>query len=129
MTAPALPTYAVDACREYEHWASEIPRLTDAIGAVRCPNETWVDDEHGSWLSEGESCFHAASQVTLPAGSLPDDGDRPIRLDEIANRVADCPACSELVDLIRARRHARKRWGVAKRRVRAAGKRAIGGRP
>lgn len=48
----------------------------------------------------------------------------PPRLPAIAKAVADCPACSLLCTLIRDRKHARQQWGVAKRKVRAIGRRA-----
>lgn len=121
----ASPAYAVDACREYEHWAAEVRRLTDAIVASTCPKEAPEHVDEDGWdVDEVASCFEKAKREPVEIGRYQ---SRPPFLSEIAERVAGCPRCSELVDLIRARRHARKQWGVAKRKVRAAGKRAIGG--
>ena len=117
------PDYAVAACASYQHWASEVRRLTDAITDCECPLDTIATFE-----SEEDarcSCFTEAKTEFVPAGSQPDDGDRPKTLDEIGEEVKDCESCTQLVTLIRERKHARQRWGVAKRKVRAAGKRAL----
>ena len=121
MSKPTLTERALAACLDYEHWASEIARLSDAIAATRCPNESEPEAET-NWPGS-PSCFHGASQ-----GSIGGDGcdyARRFTLEEIAERVADCAECSRLVVLIRGRRHARKMLGAAKRKVRRIGRRAM----
>jgi hypothetical protein len=112
---------AVRACQEYERWASEVRRLTEAIKGIVCPIEgVPAEDGLGTHLSH----FAAACDVRVDMDGPWDEAPaaRRLTLEEIEPRVADCPKCSELVDLIRARRHARKQFGVAKRRVRQVGK-------
>jgi hypothetical protein len=112
---------AVRACQEYERWASEVRRLTEAIGAVVCPRE--VPDED---LDPMGSHFSEASDIRTDTDNWRPDyaGPRRLNLSEIEDEdaVADCPACSRLCALIRERRHARKQFGIAKRRVRSVGK-------
>jgi len=115
---------ALEACRAYDHWASEIRRLTAAIGDCLCPKES--DESQGEeWASGGyakyASCFRRAAEETFP-GHQPDDGPTRRDLDAIAKAVADCPACSLLCTLIRDRKHARQQWGVAKRKIRVIGR-------
>jgi hypothetical protein len=94
------------ACREYNVWAGEVARLNKAIAAAWCPRE----------IEQAVSCFSEAKSREIWKG--PDYDPRRPTLDEIAKEVAACPTCTELVDLIRKRRHARMRWGVAKQAVR-----------
>ena len=103
---------ALAACRAYDHWAHEIKRLTSEIGAVECPREG-----EPSPFATFPSHFRQAADVRVGMG------DR-LTLDEIRKRVADCPECSRLCVLIAERREARKRFGVAKRAVRRAGRTA-----
>ena len=105
-------TYAAGACVEYERWASEVRRLTDAICECDCPHENAVTFEL--------SCFSAEKEEYVVESSIGEE--RPPTLDEIGERVKDCESCTHLVALIRDRMHARQRWGVAKRKVRHAGK-------
>lgn len=119
---------ALRACRDYEHWAREIVRLTDAIRECLCPYES--ESEQDTHKPPTPSCFRDASE-DRPSGY--DEwgdfvsGPRPT-LNEIAERVADCPECSRLVGLIRERRQARRKFGAAKRAVRRVG-RAAGAEP
>lgn len=88
-------------------------------------------DPDGGWSGpEGEnvSCFTAASKEKTDADAwLPGYSHlRPPNLDEIEGEVMDCPACSRLCQLIRERKHARQRWGVAKRAVRHVARKARG---
>jgi len=122
MSTDSSPTAAERACGEYEHWASEVRRLTDAIGAVQCPREIPDDD----WNAR-TSHFAEAADVRIVSGAIPghDMIERRLTLDEIEQRVGDCWHCRDLVTLIRARRYARKQFGIAKRRVRTVGKRVV----
>lgn len=113
---------AVHACRDYDHWAAEIPRLSAAIGAIKCPRQ--LTDEWGSVDDEAVSCFQRAAREEFP-GNQPDDGPTRRNLDAIAKVVANCPECSRLCVLIRERKYARQRLGVAKRTIRAIGRRAL----
>jgi hypothetical protein len=121
---------ALDACERYDHWASEIARLKQAIASCRCPHEwpprywrwngepsMWADDR-----PDAPSCFAREQVRTVCTGMLPDDGYRRVWLSEIAAAVKDCEACSRLCALIAERREARKQWGIAKRRIRAVGR-------
>ena len=122
-TLPA--DYALAACAEYERWAAEIRRLTDAICECECPKE-WdgvdtYDEESNS------SCFASAKAEYVVESSIGET--RPLFLHEIEERVKDCEACTQLVTLIRDRKLARQRWGVAKRKVRVAGKRELAEAP
>jgi hypothetical protein len=120
------PGRAADACRDYEHWASEITRLTAEIVAVECPEEREPDiDEAGALVEAVDSCFRRAREDSAnwtPGG--PEDPPHPPTLATIAKAVASCPECSRLCVLIAERKHARQRFGVAKRAVRSVGKRA-----
>jgi hypothetical protein len=123
---------AVAACREYEHWASEVRRLTDAMAELRCWAESDVEEET-HWAGS-ESHFRTVSQERLDVyDGWTEEGctSRRRTLEEVAAHpeVAACSACSQLVELIRARRYARKRYGVAKRAVRRAGKLALAPTP
>lgn len=121
MTRAAGGERAWEACGEYETWAAAVRRLTEEIAAIQCPNESEVEqDTH--WPGS-PSCFSIAREQRRPE-SYHGDGNppRPLRLNEIEPLVADCPECSRLVKLIRARKVARQRYGVAKRKVRAVGK-------
>lgn len=107
------------ACLEYDWWASEVQRTTDAISMNECPNE-------GHWMIETDpeplpSCFTTAKTTPIIENHLGEE--RRASLDDIAESVNDCPACTQLVKDIRARRHARKRLGVAKRKIRHVAKR------
>jgi hypothetical protein len=115
----ATEMQAGSACREYERWASEVRRLTEAIGAVVCPRE--VPDEDLDLMG---SHFSEASDLRTDTDNWRPDyaGPRRLNLSEIEDAVANCPACSRLCALIRERRHARKQFGIAKRRVRSVGK-------
>lgn len=115
---------AVNACRDYEHWAGEVKRLTQEIGKVVCPEqEVRYLVEDPDWpIVNGESHFEIERTVLKPRYM---DAPDPRTLDEVAEAVKDCPECSRLCVLIRERKHARQRFGVAKRAVRRAGKLAI----
>lgn len=119
---------AEKACADYERWSAEIKRLTAEIANTRCPVEETTAEavEQGTpvWVDPVPSCFRRAAQTMIPP-MYPDDGERPIRLAEIAPLVADCPDCTRLVELIAARKQARQRLGIAKRAIRAAGKRQL----
>lgn len=127
MSRPTTAERALEACRLYEHWAGEVRRLTDAIAAERCPKE-W-DGEELLMPGEDPEGSHVADafKIQVPAGPLPDDGPRGLRLGEVAARpeVRACPSCSRLVALIAERKHARLQYGIAKRRVRQVGKVAV----
>lgn len=121
------PPSALRACRDYEHWASEVKRLTAEIGSIACPKQE-VDQPEGMdgplvMFTEGDSCFQEAKEIRVTV-SGDDWEERPLRLEEIARRVSDCSACSRLCVLI-AERRARQQFGVAKRRVRSVGKKLI----
>lgn len=113
----------VEACVAYEHWASEIRRLTAAISDCTCPNESGRAGEGDGWHSV-PSCFTTARTEEFP-GVMPDDGPTRRNLDSIEKAVAACPACAQLCVLIRERKSARQQWGVAKRRIRVLGRRAL----
>lgn len=119
MSPATMPAYAAAACQEYDHWAGEVARLTAEIADITCPREVEGEESH----------FREASRVQVPAGPLPDHGSRPLFLHEVRERVKACPQCDNLAATISARRHARKRWGVSKRKVRHAGKLASGANP
>lgn len=110
------------ACLNYDHWASEVARLTKEISGEVCPKEAEADAA-GIY---GNSCFKAQREPDLVWENHPEmgavDRERWVSLSEVEERVADCPSCSRLCKLIRARRYARKRWGVAKRQIRHAAK-------
>jgi len=121
-----LAERAIAACRDYDRWASEVSRLTEAIRETECPHEAPAEQE--THFRGYPSCFKEAAQKEVPEIlSRPEHGLRRLTLDEIEREVKDCPACSRLVQLIRDRRHARRMFGAAKRRVRALGKRAAAG--
>ena len=108
------------ACIEYERWAAEMARLTAAIGNESCPigltKVIELDMVSGS-------CFERATRERTDADNwIPGHGNRPLNLDEIEEEVESCESCTRLVHAIRARKHARQRFGVAKRLVRLAGK-------
>lgn len=112
---------ATEACVEYERWASEVGRLTRELGAISCPNEGPQEDDGFAWR---KSCFQEARDDRAnwkPEGA--ENPPHPPSLAEIAKLVADCPECSKLCRLIAERKHARQRFGVAKRLVRAVGRR------
>ena len=113
--------HAIEACREYEHWASEVGRLTGEIRECGCPLET-----PPQWPSAPatDSCFSKASEKECP-GRQPDDGPQRLNLDGIQKEVESCESCVHLCNLIRQRKHARQRYGVAKRRVRSVGKKLL----
>ena len=114
---------AEEACAEYERWAAEVSRLTGAISETRCPEEPTLDGDGLANDDGGKSCFTKAKSETTDADNfLPGHGDRRLNLDEIEEEVEGCESCSGLVGLIRERKHARQRFGVAKRRVRMVGK-------
>lgn len=100
MSNPAAREDALTACLEYDRWASEVARLTEEIREATCPKGTG-----------GYSCFQVAR--TDPANPVGPS------LATLAMLVADCPSCSRLCELIAARKHARQRFGVAKRRIRS----------
>lgn len=110
-----LTCRAVAACRDYELWASEVRRLTVAIGEVECPNEAKEPPQGGEWFFDPESHFAIARREPVGPEDVPS-------LDEVERRVQDCEACVRLCRLIRERQHARQRFGVAKRAVRHVGK-------
>ena len=95
-------------------------RLTDSIADCECPHEHHGDNESDGFYFEA-SCFADAKGKPVVESSLGEE--RRATLDEIAELVKECPACSALCVLIRERMDARKKWGVAKRKVRHAGKR------
>ena len=113
---------ARDACIEYERWAAEVRRLTDAIGEGECPFQASPEAE--THYRGCPSCFREAADEIIPSRE-PDDGPNRRSLNMIEIKVASCESCTRLVGFIRARKHARQRYGVAKRAVRLAGKRAI----
>lgn len=116
--------YALDACAEYEHWASEVGRLTNDIRDCICPKENVEDPtgEFGSPFGTEPSCFQRAKNDPANVTGSVESGPAQPNLFAIAKLVAGCPSCSKLCDLISARRHARNRFGIAKRKVRHAGK-------
>lgn len=118
---------AVEACCEYETWAAAVQRLTQQIRECGCSkaDAAWAEAlAKDEFPADGpRSCFSVAKETAVPRRQ-PDDDTRP-KLNEIGPMVADCPECSRLVTLIRARKHARQRFGVAKRAIRAAGKAAL----
>lgn len=125
MSGERLADAAVRACGEYETWAVAIPRLRTKIGDCRCPHEVRWRGEDEPPPEEVPSCFARAASEDIPVPYSPYEEPPQFRrrsLDEIAAKVADCPGCTELVRLIRARKHARQRFGVAKREVRRIGK-------
>ena len=121
---------AANACRDYEYWASEVARLTEAISDEECPHENYGDESDGYY--EAPSCFHVAAKETFYGHQEYPDEPPPTRrrtLDGIGKEVADCESCSRLVGFIRDRKEAKKRLGVAKRQVRVVGKRILKGGP
>jgi hypothetical protein len=105
---------ALTACLAYDHWAREVARLTAEIAENVCPRED--DDDAGWW----PSCFKCA--IEDRANWWPGDVEnepRPPTLETVAKLVEDCPSCSRLCALIAERKHARQRFGVAKRRIRS----------
>ena len=114
------------ACVAYDHWASEVRRLTTAIGEVSCPRELPILDENGEPEAQGApSCFQAAKEDRanwVLRGHHAENEPQPPTLATLARIVADCPECSSLCALIAERKHARKQFGVAKRRVRHVGR-------
>lgn len=109
---------AVDLCRQYAEFAAEVDRLTDAIRMVACPNETEVLDFEDD-MSVRESCFqHARSTM-----------GRYRSIHFIGSMVKDCPECSRLVELIAARRTAKRRHASVKGRIRKLGNALIGAAP
>ena len=116
---------AEQACAEYERWAAEVARLTQAIAETRCPREPTLDALTGLQNDDGsDSCFSKAKIETTDADNwIPGHANRPLNLDEIEEEVEDCESCTRLVGFIRERKHARQRFGVAKRQVRVVGKR------
>lgn len=107
---------AEEACADYEFWAAGIVRLTRAIADEVCPDK--------SVMAIRESCFTEARQQ-LCGADFGDRGDpnRPATLAEIEETVKDCESCVRLIGFIRERKHARQRFGVAKRQIRVVGKR------
>lgn len=123
---------ALNACADYEGWAAEVRRLTEEIGNLVCPRQAPGHENLGVpafMAASGESCFEAAKKdlVNWREGLCPEDPRRPPLLADLAKVVADCPECSRLCELIAARKHARQRFGVAKRAVRHVGKRVLAG--
>lgn len=116
--ADATAVRAVKACRDYDHWAREVDRLTEAIGDVVCPRTQGPTDDIGNPIhGERASCFERERYKNVHAS----DGEplRRLYLSEVAAKVRDCPECSRLCALIAERKEARKRLGVAKRAIRA----------
>ena len=118
---------AEEACAEYERWAMEVALLTCGISETRCPKEPTLDEETGLQNDDGgKSCFtKARTEISDADNFLPGHGDRPLNLDEIEDEVEGCESCSGLVGLIRERKLARQRFGVAKRGIRMIGKRVL----
>lgn len=111
---------AMRACSDYQHWASEVRRLTDAIAALRCPDERDYEDETGA--PHIPSCFAVEREVIVSTGGAYPEPRGPRTLAEVAVAVKDCPECSRLCQLIADRKAARQKWGAAKRHVRSVGK-------
>lgn len=108
----------VRACLEYDHCASEIARLTRAIGDA---------------LS---GCARAAepggeNHLTDAYATIDDGPDNVRFLSDVeqAELLAPCPACARAHELIQQRKAMRIRWGAAKRRVRAIARRAAAPEP
>lgn len=99
----------------YDELATRVKALTDEISATRCPRE----GDPALPFDTGESCFSEAKRRARPETlGRPEDGERPIRLAEVAIEVRDCPSCSRLCEAIAERRDARRQLGVAKRALR-----------
>ena len=114
---------AATVCAEYERWAAEITRLTAAIAEEFCPKENVREDEWENVIRSGTSCFTNA-KADLCQGDFGEAEypNQPITLAQIEETVTDCPSCTRLVGFIRARKEAKKQYGIAKRRVRHVGK-------
>lgn len=117
---------ALEVCVQYDHWAREIARLTREIRDVECPRETDAGDvlageaEDVRYSHFREAC---GERVVVYAGYEIDDV-RPLRLEEVAERVRDCDECSRLARLVYERKVARRQWAATKRQIRAVAKRA-----
>lgn len=116
------------ACVEYDECAGEVRRLSGEIAGLECRRGTERLEaalESGARVIEGASCFQLAKadDANWRSGSI-EDGPRPPTLAQLAVLVADCPDCARLCELIAARRDARKRFAVAKRRIRSVARAA-----
>ena len=111
---------AEQACAEYERWAAECTRLTNAIAVEECPEQEEGDESNG-WCGH-PSCFSRAATEQIQEATEEEPSMRR-NLSQIEREVAHCESCANLVALIRERKHARQRFGVAKRQVRVVGKR------
>lgn len=124
--AQAIQADALEACLKYDGWKREIERLTEEIATCFCPEqEVHFDEVTEVEYATGASHF-ASSKKRLEAerDRRHDASTETVDLEDIEAEVADCPACSRLCRLIRERKHARQRWGVAKRAVRHVARKA-----
>lgn len=124
-----LANQALDACLQYDHWKREIDRLTKEIKGCVCPREEPPKpfEPDPDWRQEPSHYSDAKERLEAEREALRPDGPYPsekVYLEDIEAEVSDCPACSRLCRLIRDRKHARQRWGVAKRAVRHAARKA-----
>lgn len=116
-----------EACREYAAAMAEAERLTTEIAGIVCPQESeQVYPDRANWFELKPSHFAEAKRrrINTPWPDDDDDG-RPLRLSEIARRVADCPECSKLCRLIAERRKYRRRAATYKGVCRKIGNRIL----
>lgn len=58
---------AGEACAEYERWAAEVSRLTDAIAGEECPEQEEGREDNG-WRGH-PSCFYDAAHEVIQEGT------------------------------------------------------------
>jgi hypothetical protein len=112
----SLAERALAACIRYETLSAAITEATHEIRRTVCPYES--ESEFETHSGPTLSCYRAACEVRTRGGGR-------LNLSEVAREVAGCAHCSQLVELVRARRHARRMLGAVKRQLCRIGKRAL----
>lgn len=126
MTARPPEIKALDACRDYAQANIEIRRLTVLIGdSLEACGAAWREaNEDGCFHMEYTS--HLAKAYTPEVVShAPDDLDQLfLTPDEQEALLAECSHCLAAHRAVQARKHQRKRLGIAKRLITKVGRAA-----
>ncbi|MGA3803705.1 hypothetical protein ACI2VP_05170 [Ralstonia nicotianae] len=116
---------ALAACAEYDRLMLEIAALTTKIGESMEYCTRMVTAENGvSHFPDGAQSHIAEAY----AGFIDDNGFGPEQgywpPEEVLEMVSECPHCLAAHQHVQARKLARKRLGIAKRKIRAIGRAA-----
>lgn len=101
------------ACAEYAKWQPEIDRLTTAIGAALEGCRNIRDDGKSQHLKDAYEVLYGDDEKMYHVNH---DGDVSAYLAGI------CPHCLDAHIQIKARREARRQYGIAKRRISQLGR-------